>query len=151
MVINWRVVTEYETLSDHLHRGGPQRYPPRTRTECRGRPRDGLAVSRGRRTGNSRKGELVRDALRDAYDFAMPRTNPRPRRAAYWWSGEIAELWHRTAEAYEGFRTARNALSAAIRETKAGAWNELLRSLDADPWGRTYRLVMNELKSWRPL
>lgn len=56
----------------------------------------------------------------------------------------------RTAEAYEGFRAARNTLSAAIRRAKAGAWDELLRSLGANSWGRPYGLVMNRLRSWAP-
>ncbi|XP_070160599.1 uncharacterized protein [Polyergus mexicanus] len=43
-----------------------------------------------------------------------------------------------------------NDLSAAIRRAKARAWDELLRSLDADPWGRPYKLVMNKLKAWAP-
>lgn len=75
--------------------------------------------------------EWLRGMMEDACDFAMPRARPKPRRAAYWWSAEIAELRRssvaarrrftkvkgrgdeaRTEEALGAYRLARNPLSA---------------------------------------
>jgi len=75
-------------------------------------------------------------------DAAMPRSNPRPRRAAYWWSEEIASLrqianakrrrlkraWRcrgpdpeATREAAEEYREAAKALRKAIATAKVKA------------------------------
>ena len=53
-------------------------------------------------------------------------------------------------QAWESYREARGLLSRAIRRAKMEAWGELLRSLDGDPWGRPYKIVMNRLRSWAP-
>lgn len=34
----------------------------------------------------------------------------------------------------------------AIGKAKREAWNELLSSLDRDPWGRPYKIVLNKIK-----
>ncbi|XP_072764637.1 uncharacterized protein [Anoplolepis gracilipes] len=75
-----------------------------------------------------------------ACDVAIPRVRLRPRRVAYWWTEEIAELRRTsvqaryrfirarrrdlseaTEEALGAYREARNALNAAIRKAKAKA------------------------------
>ncbi|KMQ85535.1 reverse transcriptase, partial [Lasius niger] len=102
----------------------------------------------------------------------MPRAKPRPQRAAYWWTEEIADLRRTSvqarrrfkrmrrrglgdndegmAEALEHYRTSRNALSAAIKKSKARSWDEQLQDLNADPWGRPYKAVMKKLRRWTP-
>jgi len=109
-----------------------------------------------------------------ACNFAMPKVVPRERRAVYWWSSEIAELRRVANAARErlkhcrrqlrrgtGSRTeetaaanasedANRALRRQIGQAKAAAWQELLDSVDENPWGRAYKLVMNKLKSWAP-
>ncbi|XP_070168816.1 uncharacterized protein [Polyergus mexicanus] len=192
VVSSWRVATECETLSDHLYIEvvlTATRHGVLSRSQGRGDalPRrwalkklnsDRLIAAvlaadwpcpGGEGRGIQEQVDWFRGALRDACDFAMPRTKPRPRRPAYWWCEEIAELRRfsvaarrrftrarrrknaeRTASAYEGFRVAWNALSAAIRPAKARGWDELLRSLNSDSWGRPYKLVLNRLRSWAP-
>ena len=54
------------------------------------------------------------------------------------------------ARLYEAYREARRPLQRAIKEAKRRALGELLASLDADPWGRTYKLVLNKLRPWAP-
>lgn len=108
------------------------------------------------------------ETVRSACDISMPRAKPRPQRAAYWWTEEIADLRRTSvqarrrfkrmrrcglddndegmAEALEHYRTSRNALSAAIRKSKARSWDEQLQDLNADPWGRPYKAVMKKLR-----
>jgi len=86
----------------------------------------------------------------------MPRAAPRPRRAVYWWSEEISSLRqsaHETKRALKrarrrrranpaeidrrigAHREATRALRCAIARAKATAWEELLLSLDDNPYG----------------
>ena len=37
-----------------------------------------------------------------------------------------------------------------MKEAKRRAWGELLASLDSDPWGRPYKMVLNKLRPWAP-
>lgn len=39
----------------------------------------------------------------------------------------------------------------AIKKEKARAWKELFQSLEEDPWGRPYKIVLNKLRPWAPL
>ncbi|XP_025153646.1 uncharacterized protein LOC112588330 [Harpegnathos saltator] len=48
----------------------------------------------------------------------------------------------------EGYRQARDALKAAIAEAKAGAWEQLVSSLDEDPWGRPYKRTVGKIRQW---
>lgn len=50
----------------------------------------------------------------------------------------------------EEYRDAKTNLSRAIRTVKIKAWEELIDTLEEDPWGRPYRLVLNRLRSWTP-
>lgn len=46
------------------------------------------------------------------------------------------------------YRETRDNLRFAIREAKARVWEEMISSLDDNPWGRPYKLVLNRLKLW---
>lgn len=99
----------------------------------------------------------------------MSRVRPSPRRVAYWWTEEIAELrrssvhasrtlsrtrrsrntWNlaaRIEEKIEAYNAARTALRRAIKKEKARAWDELFLTLDEDPWGRPYKIVLKKMK-----
>ena len=54
------------------------------------------------------------------------------------------------ARLYKAYREARRPLQRAINEAKRRAWGEFLASLDADPWGRPYKMVLNKLRPWAP-
>ncbi|XP_071579495.1 uncharacterized protein [Temnothorax nylanderi] len=79
----------------------------------------------------------IGEAMTSACDASMPRSRPQPRRSAYWWTEEIAELrrssvharrlWlrarrrgdqQRLEEVGEGYRAAKRALSLAIKAAK---------------------------------
>ncbi|XP_067216673.1 uncharacterized protein [Linepithema humile] len=102
-------------------------------------------------------------------DLDEEATRISPSKAMYWWTEEIADLRRlssaarrtflrvrkrgdhtRMTEALEGFWTAPNALRAAIRKEKARAWEELTSTLDWDPWGRPFRLVLRKLRPRAP-
>ncbi|KAI4474751.1 hypothetical protein M0802_015464 [Mischocyttarus mexicanus] len=108
--------------------------------------------------------QRLRSSLNRACDIAMQRAGPGRggRRKVHWWSEEVAarrrdanaarRKWTRArgknrcgdvlAELREGCRIANRALKLAIAKAKDKSWRELLSSVDGDPWGRPYRLVM---------
>jgi len=96
---------------------------------------------------------------------------PRPRRAVYWWSEEISSLHQAAQETRRALKRARccrganpaeisgrvgahreatRALRCAIARAKATVWEELLLSLDDNPWGRPYLIVREKLRHWAP-
>lgn len=109
----------------------------------------------------------IRATVTRACDAAMPRVKRTPRRSTYWWNEEIAQM-RRTAirrgrrvrrrrgsledqeAATEEYRNARRELKNGIRKAKTKAWDELLSTLQEDPWGKPYRLVLNRLRPWAP-
>lgn len=112
------------------------------------------------------------DAMTQICDMAMPRIKaPKPHRQVYWWSDEIANLRQecvrsrrkytrqrrrrntnveREIQLYEIYKEDKNKLQLAIRKAKTQAWEELLETLDKDPWGRPFKIVMNKLRGWAP-
>ncbi|XP_011707931.1 PREDICTED: uncharacterized protein LOC105462776 [Wasmannia auropunctata] len=102
--------------------------------------------------------------MTEASDLAMKRQRPGPKRAVYWWSSDIADLRkkcislrrrvirvHRrnggaAPELEVGLLQARKALRTAIKTAKNTAWNELLSTINRDPWGCPYKLVMDKLR-----
>lgn len=54
------------------------------------------------------------------------------------------------ARLYEAYRESRRALQAAIRAAKTRSWEELLGTLDMDPWRRPYLIVRNKMRAWAP-
>lgn len=113
--------------------------------------------------------ERIRGIVWCACDTAMPRSRPCPRRSAYWWSEEIAEIRRKAiaarrrlyrarrrrrcdAEEVEEaeYRLARCSLKDSIKRAKAKAWEEFMASLDEDPWGRPYKLVLRKLRARAP-
>lgn len=49
------------------------------------------------------------------------------------------------------YKEARAELKKAIKLSKKKCWNELLETVESDPWGRPYKVVMGQLKNrWKP-
>jgi hypothetical protein len=109
--------------------------------------------------------ERIGATLTEAYDIAMPRSRSSPRRTAYWWREEIADLRQssirarrlftrakrrgdqaRIEAAYEAYRVVRSLMRQAIRRAKAESWEKLLASLDANTWGRPYKIVLEKMR-----
>jgi len=97
-------------------------------------------------------------------DAAMPRSRPRKRPgSAYWWSDNLALMrkdciaarrrlhadkrrGRDVTASLEAYRESRNGFRAAIRRAKEQAWEELIDSLNKEPFGRPYRLVLRKLQ-----
>jgi len=108
----------------------------------------------------------LRESMSRICDEAMPHL---PRRTAYWWTDELAELRRSSVqarraltrlprrgspeereEALTAYRETRCALSRAIRRSREKCWDEMLSSLNTDPWGRPYKIVLKRHKAWTP-
>jgi len=66
--------------------------------------------------------QWIRGTMQDACDASMPRIRPSPRKAAYWWTEEIAELRRssvRLCRSYDRARRARNSCGRAVRIREA--------------------------------
>lgn len=112
----------------------------------------------------------LRDSITEACDATMPRVRgPNQHRPVYWWSEEIAELRRECVRRRRllfrrrpragveevtrlrmDLRGARKTLRNAIRAAKSRAWQELVDSVERDPWGRPYLVVMNRLRPSAP-
>lgn len=106
----------------------------------------------------------LREEIRDACDVSMPRSVPGPRTAVYWWSEQIAEarcaaiarrrVWKQNrgmpdeVNLREEYSQAKYRLCHAINVAKKSSWDELLGTLDQEPWGRPYKIVRKKLKRW---
>ena len=116
--------------------------------------------------------QWFREAMTGVCDAAMPRARPTTtRRQVYWWNAEIAQLRATCVAArrqytrsrrrgrrdaatqtllHSAYREAKTALQTAIREAKERSREELLETLDRDPWGRPYHMVRAKLRPWAP-
>ncbi|XP_046976621.1 uncharacterized protein LOC124542774 [Vanessa cardui] len=119
-----------------------------------------------------REAARLGSALSRVCDAAMPRAKPLPpRRRVYWWQPELRQLRRACVAArrqyarcrrrrvrdhnleaalYTAYREACVTLQKAISRAKEEAWREWLATLDADPWGRPYRLVRQKLRPLAP-
>jgi hypothetical protein len=113
--------------------------------------------------GIDQEAESLQRDMSAACDASMPRSIPgggARNRCAYWCTKEIAELRRARRKrrrdeeeiscCYEGYREKRRALQQQIQNAKARSWMEPVKSVESDPWGRPYRLVMKKLRPPAP-
>lgn len=99
----------------------------------------------------------------DACNVSTPRVSIKnAKRSVYWWSDEIADLRkaaiiarrqiirHRrrgsSTEELAAYKIAKRALRFAIKRAKTKSWDDLIASIDEDPWGLPYKIAMNKLR-----
>ncbi|KMQ88867.1 reverse transcriptase [Lasius niger] len=114
----------------------------------------------------------VRLAMRDACDAATTRAGGRfAKTQAYWWSEEISQLRKTTIQKKRAWTHAKQRrrpadqvdnlwslyksrkkklLRNAINRAKMTAWQELLDTIEDDPWGLPYKLVLKKLRHSTP-
>lgn len=112
--------------------------------------------------------KFIRDSMRQSCDAAAPRTgSPPTKKQTYWWTDDVTELrrnaivkrraWLRdrrrrssTEEERENlenaYRTTKRALRKAIGQAKTKAWRELIATIEEDPWGLPYKVVLKKLR-----
>lgn len=110
------------------------------------------------------------DVMSNACNLAAPLVSCKnKRRQVYWWSEEISDFrgstirarrrWFRSKRGNdpadiltkrEAYITAKKSLRLAIRKAKSASWAELISTLDSDPWGLPYKLVMGKLRRSSP-
>lgn len=110
------------------------------------------------------------EIITTACDFAMPRAKNPKRPGVYWWSSEIQNLrkdtqkarrmWQKVKakgknleiilEKEEAFRSIKKELGNTIKRAKRRAWEELINTIDRDPWGLPYRIVLGKLRRSSP-
>lgn len=113
--------------------------------------------------------EKVDGIMKRACDAAMPRQSQcfRKRVSNYWWSEEIDQKrkecirlrrkWKRLRrkpdseiEREEEYREVKKELRGMIAKAKSTAWKALIKTIDEDPWGLPYRIVMSKLRRNTP-
>lgn len=115
--------------------------------------------------------DLLDRVMEEACNVASPRIGPRrPRRQAYWWQDSVAflrqgcslarRLWQRAkkrrrplvviTELGATYKLKRKDLRMEINRLKSAAWQELIRSIDGDPWGLPYKIVLKKLRLSSP-
>lgn len=107
--------------------------------------------------------------MRKACDEAAKRIKPHQKRNKYWWNDSI-RIARETAiskrrimtrankngneeekeQARVQYRIARRKMREEIKKAKFLAWQELIDTIDKDPWGKPYRIVMAKLKRNAP-
>lgn len=108
--------------------------------------------------------------MEEACNVAALRIGSRkPRRQVYWWQESAAilrqecigarRLWQRAKKGRPreiieelgiSYKLKRKELRAEISKLKSAAWQELIGTIDEDPWGMPYRIVFKKLKSASP-
>jgi len=83
------------------------------------------------------------------------------KRGVYWWNDNVVQSRRRciaarrllTSKRRRGgqcdsllFKKARTTLCKSIKKVKSEAWSSLIGTLDDDPWGLPYKIVMNRLR-----
>lgn len=114
--------------------------------------------------------EWIQSIMRSACNTSAPLVKAKnKRRQMYWWSREISDLrsssirarrlWQRSKRGADledilakrrNYRSAKKALRSAIRKAKSTSWAELISSIEIDPWGLLYKLVMRKLRKSSP-
>lgn len=110
----------------------------------------------------------ISGVMEAACDASMPRSVLRPPKKAYWWSENIAEQRRKLIRSkrcvsklrggsrgpiedkWKEYRSLRDELRRMIQAARAKSWGKLLSSLDKDPCGRPYKMVLGKLKQGAP-
>lgn len=108
----------------------------------------------------------------DALDFSTPKISGNIRRCRiYWWNEEIRQSRRRAIAArrawcrcrrrlndddphyltvYACYKKSKRDLKKLIKKAKGAAWRELILSINEDPWGLPYKLVLSKLRKSGP-
>lgn len=116
---------------------------------------------------------VIAEVIAKACDCAAPRRKSHTKWPQHWWNEEVAnarkscvtarrklQRARRKSErpddprtirlAERNYKANRKALKNAITRSKAKGWKQLIEEVDADPWGKPYKIVMGKLSGKTP-
>lgn len=108
--------------------------------------------------------------MKEACDFSTPRHRPGlPRKNVFWWGENIVTCrtncikamrkWTKSKrrnnleeiqECRMNYIDEKKILRKAIKMAKKKAWQDLIESVDSEPWKLPYRIVLKRLKRISP-
>lgn len=116
--------------------------------------------------------QWVRDTMTEASDAVMKRVKlPHKKKQVHWWNNEIKKARtlciksrrkltrerrkkikdvEEIRELEKSYRLQKKRLSIEIYKAKEETWKVLISTINNDPWGIPYRLVMGKLRSRAP-
>lgn len=166
----WRVLTDEETLSDHLYVEFQQDIdeevePQRNRWNCRKLNEEVFVEELARQfemTTENLNDRILEDVVCNALDKAAPKIHPasRNRSPRYWWTSDIMAARKECLKARRAYTRSRpenreerktdykekkKALNLKIRRSKEAKWNEICREVESDCWGLGYQIAMKKL------
>lgn len=114
----------------------------------------------------------IKKTMTDASDISMKRMKPHPRKKqVHWWNLEIQEArrdciqsrrkWTRAKRKKnicidslqsleKKYRMDKKTLTRAILKSKEESWKSLINTIEENPWGIPYKLVMGKLRASAP-
>lgn len=114
----------------------------------------------------------IKKVMTDASDISMKRMKPHPRRRqVHWWNMEIQDArgtciqsrrtWTRAKKKKRicteelkrlerKYRLDKKALTKAILKSKEESWKALINTIEENPWGIPYKIVMGKLRASAP-
>lgn len=114
-----------------------------------------------------KKVEYLQRKLEEICEYAMPRARVNYKNKTYWWCHEIEELRRKSLMARRKVQRARRRrygtlqeernlnqryldiateLRTEIRKAKTQAWEQLIQTVEQDPWGKPYKMVFGRIK-----
>lgn len=116
--------------------------------------------------------QWIKETMTEAADLTMKRVKgPQKKKQVHWWCDSIKTArslcikkrrdWTREKrkkvkdlekiiEAKKSYKAQKKKLSIEIYEAKKKAWKELISTINEDPWGIPYRLVLGKLQTSTP-
>lgn len=163
--------TRSEKTGWAIRKMNPEKFKAEMTREMQNRPREW--VNDTKTSTPEEEAETLRARIADACDKSTPRRRgPGKNRPAYWWNEGVAEERKACNEARrrlqrarqaqairpsearneemktaaEPAKAARKALRTEIAKSKEKAWLELLNEVEADPWGKPYRICVGKIR-----
>jgi len=169
---DWCVLSDEESLSDHLYivfrigdtRGRMFCRSHYTRWNTKAMDRELFREALSWLFGSSLPADSVEglslritNAVKSALNLSAKKLNFRNnKRGVYWWCDEIQQSRRKLTRCRKRgapcedllnlYKLARSSLCREIKKAKLEAWDKLLQTLEEDPWGLPYKIVMDRLR-----
>lgn len=101
--------------------------------------------------------KMIMVALKEACDTVAPRRKPPPVKRKCEKRKKVEKKRHSArasaeelSELESKYREAKKELRKAIKKAKTESWKELMATIEKDPWGLPYKVVLRKLKGATP-